>query len=189
MYSDRFYPGYTYMVSGNKTLYRVDLKDFSRKKLHVFDKPVYGMSSSPDGTRIAVLYAHDDYIGPGADLLVLDQKGNMLLSRENAAFLSHSDGFLFVYPLAWEDNSVLILPADNGESSLLGKIRFDTSKGTSDVMRDERITEQIKRIFGRMSGSKITMFCLPSPGRRTAGSLLTHPAQVQSGYMTNKNGP
>ncbi|AIQ47767.1 hypothetical protein R70723_19110 [Paenibacillus sp. FSL R7-0273] len=145
MYSDRFYPGYTYMVSGNKTLYRVDLQDFSRKKLHVFDKPVYGMSSSPDGTRIAVLYAHDDYIGPGADLLVLDQKGNTLLSRENAAFLSHSDGFLFVYPLAWEDNSILILPADNGKSNLLGKIRFDTGKGTSDVMPDNRITEQVKK--------------------------------------------
>ncbi|CAM4263707.1 hypothetical protein [Paenibacillus typhae] len=144
MYSDRFYPGYTYMVSGNKTLYRVDLKDFTRKKLHVFDKPVYGMSSSPDGTRIAVLYAHDDYIGPGADLLVLDQKGNKLLSRENAAFLSHSDGFLFVYPLAWEDDSILILPADYDESNPHGKIRFDIVSGASKVLPDERITEQVK---------------------------------------------
>ncbi|MNB94447.1 hypothetical protein D3C75_415990 [compost metagenome] len=144
MYSDRFYPGFTYMVSGNKTLYRVDLKDFTRKKLHVFDKPVYGMSSSPDGTRIAVLYAHDDYIGPGADLLVLDQKGTTLLSRENAAFLSHSDGFLFVYPLAWEDNTILILPADNGEDNPLGKIRFDTGSGASNVLRDEQITKQVK---------------------------------------------
>ncbi|MDF9841288.1 MULTISPECIES: hypothetical protein [unclassified Paenibacillus] len=144
MYSDRFYPGYTYMVSGNKTLYRVDLKDFTRRKLHVFDKPVYGMSSSPDGTRIAVLYAHDDYIGPGADLLILDQKGNTLLSRENAAFLSHSDGFLFVYPLAWEDDSILILPADYDESNPHGKIRFNTGSGASGVLLDERITEQVK---------------------------------------------
>ncbi|WP_042199261.1 hypothetical protein [Paenibacillus camerounensis] len=144
MYSDRFYPGFTYMVSGNKTLYRVDLKDFTRKKLHVFDKPVYGMSSSPDGTRIAVLYAHDDYIGPGADLLVLDQKGTTLLSRENAAFLSHSDGFLSVYTLSWEDNTILILPGDNGEDNPLGKIRFDTGSGTSNVLLDEQITKQVK---------------------------------------------
>ncbi|UQZ36836.1 hypothetical protein C2I18_26880 [Paenibacillus sp. PK3_47] len=144
MYSDRFYQGYTYMVSGNRTLYRVDLKDFTRSKIHTFDKPVYGMSSSPDGTRIAVLYAHDDYIGPGADLLVLDRKGNTLLSRENAAFLSHSDGFLFVYPLVWEDDSTLILPADREVSNPLGKIRFSITSGASSIMGDERITDQVK---------------------------------------------
>ncbi|MFD2880969.1 hypothetical protein ACFTAO_41610 [Paenibacillus rhizoplanae] len=63
------------MISGNKTLYRVDLKGFTSKKLHVFNKPVYGMSSSPDSKRIAVLTAHDEFIGPGADLTVLDQQG------------------------------------------------------------------------------------------------------------------
>ncbi len=66
------------------------------------------------------------------------------MSRENAVFLSHSDGFLFVYPLAWEDNSILILPAVNEESSPLGKIRFDISNGASEVLLDERITEQAK---------------------------------------------
>ncbi|QUL54343.1 PD40 domain-containing protein [Paenibacillus tritici] len=145
MYSDRFYPGFTYMVSGNKTLYRVDLKDFTRKQLHTFNKPVYGMSSSPDGTRIAVLTAHDDYIGPGADLLVLDEKGNTLLSRENAVYLSHSDGFLFVYPLTWEDDSILLLPADSGEDNPLGTIRYDIGSGTSSVMQDERITDQVTK--------------------------------------------
>ncbi|NQX48593.1 hypothetical protein HQN87_24995 [Paenibacillus tritici] len=145
MYADRFYSGFTYMVSGNKTLYRVDLKDFTRKQLHTFNKPVYGMSSSPDGTRIAVLTAHDDYIGSGADLLVLDEKGNTLLSRENAVYLSHSDGFLFVYPLTWEDDSILLLPADSGEDNPLGTIRYDIGSGTSSVMQDERITDQVTK--------------------------------------------
>ncbi|MEK3900787.1 hypothetical protein [Paenibacillus sp. FSL R7-0179] len=145
MYSDRFYGDFTYMISGNKTLYRVDLKDFTRMKLHVFDMPVYGMSSSADGKRIAVLTAHDEFIGPGADLAVLDQKGKILHSRENAVFLSHSDGFLFVYPLAWADDSYLILPADRGENNTLGQIRYNTGSGDSSVMQDQRITVQVQQ--------------------------------------------
>ncbi|ETT62610.1 hypothetical protein C173_25961 [Paenibacillus sp. FSL R7-277] len=145
MYSDRFYGDFTYMISGNKTLYRVDLKGFTRTKLHVFSKPVYGMSSSPDGKRIAVLTAHDEYIGPGADLTVLDQKGKILHSQQNAAFISHSDGFLFVYSLTWEDDSNLILPADRGEHNPLGQVRYNTGSGTSTVMQDQRITDQLKK--------------------------------------------
>ncbi|MEK5469611.1 hypothetical protein [Paenibacillus sp. FSL P2-0136] len=145
MYSDRFYGDFTYMISGNKTLYRVDLKGFTRTKLHVFSKPVYGMSSSPDGKHIAVLTAHDEYIGPGADLTVLDQKGKILHSQQNAAFISHSDGFLFVYSLTWEDDSNLILPADRGEHNPLGQVRYNTGSGTSTVMQDQRITDQLKK--------------------------------------------
>ncbi|ETT49778.1 hypothetical protein C162_12868 [Paenibacillus sp. FSL R7-269] len=145
MYSDRFYGDFTYMISGNKTLYLVDLKAFTRTKLHVFNKPVYGMSSSPDGKRIAVLTAHYEFIGPGADLTVLDQKGKILHSKENAAFISHSDGFLFVYSLTWEDDSHLILPTDRGEKNPLGQIRYNTGSGTSTVMQDKRITDQLKQ--------------------------------------------
>ncbi|AIQ19182.1 hypothetical protein H70357_22555 [Paenibacillus sp. FSL H7-0357] len=143
MYSDRFYPEYTYMVLGNKILYKIDLNDFSREPLHSFEKPVYGMSSSPDGSKIAVLFAHDDYVGTGADLLVLDKKGNKVFSKENAASMSHSDGFLFVYPLTWEDNSVLILPADSEESNPLGRIALDIRSSKSSIVQDERLTDQV----------------------------------------------
>lgn len=145
LYSDRFYSGFTYMISGNKTLYRVNLKDFTRTKLHVFNKPVYGMSSSPDRKRIAVLTAHDEFIGPEADLTVLDQQGKILHSQQNAAYISHSDGFLFVYSLTWEDDSHLLLPADRGEENPLGQIRYNIGSGTSTVMQDERITDQVKQ--------------------------------------------
>ncbi|WP_340025912.1 hypothetical protein MHI24_12355 [Paenibacillus sp. FSL K6-1096] len=145
LYSDRFYSGFTYMISGNKTLYRVNLKDFTRTKLHVFNKPVYGMSSSPDGKRIAVLTAYDEFIGPAADLTVLDQKGKILHSQQNAAYISHSDGFLFVYSLTWEDDSQLLLPADRGEENPLGQIRYNIGSGASTVMQDERITDQLKQ--------------------------------------------
>lgn len=121
MYSDRFYSGFTYMISGNKTLYRVDLKNFTREKLHVFDKPVYGMSSSPDGKRIAVLTAHDEFIGPAADLTVLDQKGKILHSKENASFISHSDGFLFVYSLTWGMIRICFFPQTEVRRTLSAK--------------------------------------------------------------------
>lgn len=142
MYSDRFYPEYTYMVLGNKVLYRINLTDFSRKQLYVFDKPVYGMSSSPDGSKIAVLTAHDDYIGPEADLLVLDHQGKGIFSREKAAYMSHSDGFLFVYPLSWEDNSVLILPADSEKSNPAGRTQINISNGKASVLTKELLTDQ-----------------------------------------------
>ncbi|WP_042162041.1 hypothetical protein [Paenibacillus gorillae] len=143
MYSDQFYSGYTYLVQGNKRLYKVGLKDGKRELLYKFDKPVYGLSSSPDGKKIAVLYAHDDLIGPVADLKVFDAKGKPIYTLENAAHMSHSDGFLFVYPLSWADNSHLILPADVWEENPLGRIVLDFGSKKQSVLTDKRLTEQV----------------------------------------------
>ncbi|GGG59727.1 hypothetical protein [Paenibacillus radicis (ex Gao et al. 2016)] len=143
MYSDQFYSGYTYLIQDNKRLYKVGLKDGKRELLYKFDKPVYGLSSSPDGKKIAVLYAHDDLIGPVADLKVFDAKGKPIYTLENAAHMSHSGGFLFVYPLSWADNSHLILPADVWEENPLGRIVLDFGSKKQSVLTDKRLTKQV----------------------------------------------
>ncbi|MBB3127291.1 hypothetical protein FHS19_001945 [Paenibacillus rhizosphaerae] len=61
---------------------------------------------------MALLVASDDTFGPDADLIVLDRDGNKLLHRPRASYLSHSDGFLFIYPLVWNDNETVKVPVD-----------------------------------------------------------------------------
>ncbi|HIW34744.1 MAG TPA: hypothetical protein IAA29_18365 [Candidatus Paenibacillus intestinavium] len=109
---------------------------------------VYGISSSPDGKKIAVLYAHDKSIGPSADLVILNNKGKIIDTYENAAYVSHSDGFLFEYPLSWLDSTQLILPADINEDNLTGKVLFNLEDQQFTINKDERISDQmIEDIF------------------------------------------
>ncbi|MFF2479382.1 hypothetical protein [Paenibacillus sp. NPDC058071] len=144
MFSDRFYNGYTYMVSGNKTLYKANTTGRQAlSKLRSFKRPVYGMSSSPDGKKIAVLMASDEYLGPDADLIVLNDKGQTIFSRSRAVYLSHSDGFLFMYPIEWQDNRRIILPAGTGPDNPLGKLVFDLTNKSSVPLKDERVTKQM----------------------------------------------
>jgi len=143
MFSNRFYNGYTYFVVGSKTLYRIDLNNFNLKKLHEFDQPVYGISSSPDGKKIAVLYAHDEFVGPSADLVVLNNRGKIIDTYENAAFVSHSDGFLFEYPLSWQDDNNIILPADINEGNITGEVLLNINDKQFTIIKDEQITDQM----------------------------------------------
>ncbi|WP_222125152.1 hypothetical protein, partial [Bacillus pumilus] len=80
------------------------------QELYESARPVYGIAASPDNDRLARLVASDDTFGPDADLIVLDRDGNQLLNRPRASYLSHSDGFLFIYPLAWNDNETVTVP-------------------------------------------------------------------------------
>lgn len=109
LYSDRFYEGHTFMVKGHTDVYKIDLK--SKKPTPLWsskDKPIYGIASSPDGTKVAVLVSHDTAAGPWADLLVLDTKGKTVYKRSKFSFTSKSDGVLSSYPIAWTDNRTVV---------------------------------------------------------------------------------
>ncbi|UVI28907.1 hypothetical protein [Paenibacillus spongiae] len=97
LFSDRFHADKTYAVYGNRTLYEVAWRAGKARKLYDSPEPVYGVASSPDGKRIGLLVASDEFMGPMADLVVLDTNGKKLKRWPDAGFMSHSDGFLFGY--------------------------------------------------------------------------------------------
>jgi len=73
----------------------------------------------------------------------LGQEIEEIDTYENAAFLSHSDGFLFEYPLSWIDDTQLILPADSNENNLTGKVLLNLKNKQKSIIKDERLTDQL----------------------------------------------
>ncbi|MDQ0062663.1 hypothetical protein J2T14_004863 [Paenibacillus harenae] len=43
-------------------------------------------------------------------MIILSDKGKVLCNKEKAAYVLHSDGFLFVYPKAWIDSHTIAVP-------------------------------------------------------------------------------
>jgi len=110
LYSDRFYADYTYAVWGNRTLYRVDWKKGIATKLYDAPRAVYGVTSSPDGSEIALLLATEEALTPSADLVVVNSTGKVMKSIPKAAYISHSDGFLFPYPVSYQSADTIVVP-------------------------------------------------------------------------------
>lgn len=73
-------------------------------------KPIYGTVLSPDMQLLALLIASDDFIGPEADLIVIDLEGKIVYENERVSYASHSDGFLFPYPIEWTNDNTIAVP-------------------------------------------------------------------------------
>ncbi|MGG4397806.1 hypothetical protein ABEX25_26270 [Paenibacillus thiaminolyticus] len=130
LFSDRFCSDRTYAVYGNRTLYALNWRTGETSKLYDSPQAVYGVAASPSGDRIALLTASDEYIGPEADLLLLNSKGRKLASWPRAAYISHSDGFLFPYPLTWPDEDTVAVPIFGRGDTANGKAFVDVKRGT-----------------------------------------------------------
>jgi len=110
LFADRFYADYTYAVRGNRTLYRVDWKKGTATKLYDAPRAVYGVTSSPDGSEIALLVTTEEGLSPSADLIIVDSTGKLKKSIPKAAYISHSDGFLFPYPVSYQSADTIVVP-------------------------------------------------------------------------------
>ncbi|MBP1993760.1 hypothetical protein [Paenibacillus eucommiae] len=110
LFSDRFVEEKSYAVKGNRTVYSVNRKTGEAKKLYSSEKPIYGMASSPDSNRIAILVSSESFIGPFADLIVINKEGKEIFRKKEASYVGHSDGFLFVYPMTWVDDQTIGVP-------------------------------------------------------------------------------
>lgn len=149
LYSNRFYESFTYMVKGHRELYRVDLLNNELEKIYEAPNAIYGITSSPDSAKIAILYSHDSYIGPNADLIILNQEGESELFIENATKIDHSDGVIAgFYPIYWDEDNQIILGTSSTEENLSGmKILNLETGGFTNYINDENKIELEKRIL------------------------------------------
>lgn len=120
------------------------------------------MAASPSGDRIALLTASDEYIGPEADLLLLNSKGRKLASWPRAAYMSHSDGFLFPYPLTWPDEDTVAVPISGRGDMVHGKAFVDVKRGTVRTVSDPELPAAAMELLARKIGSGLeTLSVLP----------------------------
>lgn len=137
LYADRIVDDQIFAVKGNRTLYQVNIKTGQTKKLRVMTNAVYGIAASPDNRKVALLTATEKELGTSADLSVMDANGKLLYTKKQASYISHSDGFLFVYPMAWADSRTVVVPYYNAvpflESNYVGSA---WSKAYVDIEQD-----------------------------------------------------
>lgn len=162
LFSDRFGSDRTYAVYGNRTLYALNWRTGETSKLYASPQAVYGVAASPSGDRIALLTASDEYIGPEADLLLLNSKGRKLASWPRAAYMSHSDGFLFPYPLTWPDEDTVAVPISGRGDMVHGKAFVDVKRGTVRTVSDPELPAAAMELLARKIGSGLeTLSVLP----------------------------
>ncbi|MFC4101648.1 hypothetical protein [Paenibacillus xanthanilyticus] len=163
----------TYAVYGNRTVYRIDLEEGTATKLYVSARPIYGVAISPEGKRVAILSSSDKYLGSFADLTLLKTDGSVASRWEKAAYAGHSDGFLFVYPMAWTDDHTVALPwiGNGNESFVRGRVLLDIRDGSSIKVADAELPADAAALLRQAAGKAIEVTrILPQPEGR--GKLI-----------------
>ncbi|WNS45617.1 hypothetical protein [Paenibacillus sp. MMS20-IR301] len=168
LYADRLLNDEIFAVNGNRTLYLVNIKSGAAQKLYSAERPIYGMSASPDNSMAALLVASEPYIGPNADLIVLDRKGNSLVNIQKASVQSHSDGFLFIYPMAWKDPVTLAVPAGGYEQYGNGGVNLVNIQTRQMEFREKpALSPDLLHLFEEAAGQvkfPAELHFLPEPG-------------------------
>jgi len=145
------------------------------------NRAVYGMSASPDGTRLAVLLSRDG-LGSEADVVVTDAaSGTILHERQGIVHVNKSDGILAHLDVEWSDNETfgfntnakvitegkgtewkqgwLVLDADGGEAAKLWTIpggrRFHFATDMSRLAVETVETHDILLLDDSRSGTAI----------------------------------
>ena len=125
----------------------------SRTMSRPADNVVYGIAASPDNSNVAILVVSDQHLGSYADLLVLDAEGNAVYRKDKAAHIPKSDGFVYVYPMAWIDEHTVVVPlyghGDYSEGSLAHiNITDDTTVVQERMVLPEAAGELLAQYIG-----------------------------------------
>jgi hypothetical protein len=120
-----------YAAKGLETIFHVDTRVGTKEQVYRSDRPIYGLASSPDGERVALLVDAESNLGPYADLLILDSEGEVVSEFAKAAYAGHSEGWHFIYPLMWSDPETVAIPliGSSAESFERGVAFFHYKKG------------------------------------------------------------
>lgn len=163
-----------YIAKGFENVYLVDPETGDRTLIfRSEDASIYGLASSPDGGKVAVLTDSDYTLGSYADLWIFDAAGKQLFHHEKAAYYGHSDGWHIIYPMAWRDNDSVAVP-NTGRSDLRflrGKLIYDIRKGLiaeeASGVRPEVVLSVLREAIPGWSGDEFDILrVLPQPGER-----------------------
>jgi hypothetical protein len=163
-----------YIAKGLEYVYLIDPATGDRTLIYRSeDASIYGLASSPDGSKVAVLTDSERTLGSTADLLVFDAAGKKLSNYEKAAYMGHSDGWHIINPMFWQDNVRVAVPNTGRSNSryLRGKLIYDIHKGLiaeeESGIRPADAISVLKEAIPGWSGDEIDIIrVLPQPGDR-----------------------
>ncbi|RED55716.1 hypothetical protein [Cohnella lupini] len=171
LYSDRLLDDEIFAVRGNRVLYLVNNKSGKTRKLYTSKLPVYGVAASPDNSRVALLTASEPGLTPFADLIVLDRNGREVYGKPKASYISHSDGFLVVYPMVWTDEHNIAVPLIGNEKYGNGGVDMIDIDAEEAVFLEKRtLSEEELRLLEPFAGKPEfpnELRILPEPGKET----------------------
>ncbi|WP_020618238.1 hypothetical protein [Paenibacillus daejeonensis] len=99
-----------YAARGLETVYSLSETGKEHQQLYHSDRAIYGMAASPDGKHVALLVDAEGNLGPSADLIILNAEGQVVSTFANAAYMNHSEGWHWIYPVKWQDDETIIVP-------------------------------------------------------------------------------
>ncbi|GMK37746.1 hypothetical protein PCCS19_08000 [Paenibacillus sp. CCS19] len=153
---DRFFA-----AQGLQTVYIVDPRDGTKQSIYQSDRPIYGIAASPDGKHVAVLM-DTEHIGPDADLVVIDAKGKVVSTFAKAAYINHSEGFHFIYPVRWTDNRTIEVPRVGAD---METALYDYKKGFKSNGKSAPLPEDALKLLQSKLGEQdlFIVRALPKP--------------------------
>ncbi|MBD3921976.1 hypothetical protein H8B09_24655 [Paenibacillus sp. PR3] len=139
-----------YVAQGLQTIYKVNPEEGTKQPIYMSDRPIYGIASSPDGKHVAIL-VDVEHLGAAADLIVIDAKGKVVSKFAKAASTGHSDGFHFIYPVRWTNNSTIEVPWINAKRET---IQYDYKKGLLSKADNVKLPEDARQLLEEKIGKR-----------------------------------
>jgi hypothetical protein len=192
LYADRWSEDIVYGVYGNREVFSVNKKTGRMSKHYVSDKPIYGIASSPDGGKFALLVPKDESIGPAANLIVFDRSGKEVWRMDNAAYSGHSDGFIFPYAMSWPEENAIEVPTEISADrrSYRGRAIISLDTGTVVKQRNAALPDAVfKRFSEEMGESDLDDLHRVLPGSKETNSEGKYAIQgsTSSNWLINTN--
>ncbi|THF76246.1 hypothetical protein [Cohnella fermenti] len=166
---------YRYAALGLRTVSRVDSAKGTAHPIYESERPLYGMAASPDGSYIALLAASDDFLGSYADLVVIDSEGKGVSTFKQAAYMGHSDGWHFIYPIDWVDDKTISVPLVGSSEQPFdrGTALYDYKEGFMSKEENAKLPEDAYGLLEEAIGK---------PGEAEILSVLPKPNDERSRY-------
>lgn len=167
LFADRLLNHEIYAVKGNRSLYRINISTGETYKLYTSERAINGIAASPDNSRVAILVT-DDLLTPEEQLIVFDREGREVYNMPKASYASHSDGFLFVYPMAWKDAQHVTVPLSGYEQFGNGGVNeINVDDGTAEFRERAALPEEALQLLEQQAGTlrfPNELRFLPAPG-------------------------
>ncbi len=156
LYADRWSGDVVYGIYGNREVFSANRATGELNKHYVSEKPIYGIASSPDGGRFAILVPSDEFVGPEADLIVFDRSGKEQWRKNKAAFSGHSEGFVFPYAMSWPEENTIVVPTEieGDDRSYRGKAFVSLIGDKVIKQRNEALPEDVFNSFSKEIGEQ-----------------------------------
>ncbi|MNC21359.1 hypothetical protein D3C75_693360 [compost metagenome] len=165
-----------YAVMSHSQVLRINTDTGKSQPVYSSVKPIVGMASSPNGKLIGLMVQDKRFMSE-ADLVIIDEKGQVQDTFPKAAYLSHSDGYINTYALEWVDDNTVRVRTEFPEKQEQGYKEFNLSARSIEALPD---FEQHRKLLEKLAEKERDFFPAFSPDQ----SRLAYATRSNDGFFT-----